>query len=338
MRRLSTRRGESYSLPLFLPVFQPNNHLVSIDRFVSEFSVEGCIVNAFFLYKQRDIRELVKKGLTLRDHLDFDGFLVTDSGAFQGFSGPLYLSNRKIVAFQDAIRTDVASPLDLITPPGDSRHTAEWKWETTRRRIQEMLPVVQHCRLAGVQQGGRFPDLRRRSAEALAEMGVEYVAIGSLVPFFNRRHDLTFVGEILRDARQALGSSMPIHVYGAGDPLELPFMVKLGADIFDSSSYAHYAVQGWYMTEYGALRVEREDLIREVECPCPFCGRGTEGIGGDAARLAAHNLWTITAVISGVRRALAEGSLDGMLAAVLDRHRRVFPDSLLPESWERLHE
>ena len=76
--------------------------------------------------------------------------------------------------------------------------------------------------LAGVQQGGRFLDLRRQSVESLMEIGVEYLAIGSLVPFFNKRRNLKFVGDVLRDARRISGPEMPMHVYGAGDPVELP--------------------------------------------------------------------------------------------------------------------
>jgi len=38
-------------------------------------------------------------------------------GAFQGFRGSVYLNNKEIVKFQDMIKTDVAAPLDLVTPP-----------------------------------------------------------------------------------------------------------------------------------------------------------------------------------------------------------------------------
>jgi len=80
------------------------------------------------------------------------------------------------------------------------------------------------------------------------QMGVRYFGLGSLVPFFNKNHDLKFVGKVIMDAREAVGEEYPIHVYGAGDPLEIPFLVYFGANIFDSSSYAHYANSKFYMT------------------------------------------------------------------------------------------
>ncbi|MBF0527318.1 MAG: tRNA-guanine transglycosylase, partial [Deltaproteobacteria bacterium] len=245
MRKLITRRGTEHSLPLFLPVYQPQSPIVPLSVWGELQSVEGCILNAFFLYKNRDIRKSFGNGLTLREYLNFDGLVMTDSGAFQALTGPLLLSNKAIVTFQEMIKTDIASPLDLISPPGENRTTAEQKLIVTLKRIREALALTPGCILAGVQQGGRFPDLRRRSLEGLMELGIEYLAIGSLVPFFNKNHDLKFVGPVLREARRIAGPQMPIHVYGAGDPVELPFLVALGADIFDSSSYAHSQPMGF---------------------------------------------------------------------------------------------
>jgi len=57
----------------------------------------------------------------------------------------------------------------------------------------------------------------------------------------------------------------------AGDPLEIPFLVYFGANIFDSSSYAHYANSKFYMTPYGA--VNQLELLEQIGyvCNCPIC-------------------------------------------------------------------
>jgi len=39
------------------------------------------------------------------------------------------------------------------------------------------------------------------------QMGVRYFGLGSLVPFFNKNHDLKFVGKVIMDAREAVGKS-----------------------------------------------------------------------------------------------------------------------------------
>lgn len=337
-RCLRTQSGVEHALPLFLPVFQPDSPLLPRDAWNTGQEIDGCIVNAYFLYKRRELRERFQSGLTLREYVGVDGLIMTDSGAFQGFTQRLLLSNKAIVRFQETIRTDVASPLDLVTPPGDSRAVAEKKLEATLRRVDEAQRCVSGSILAGVQQGGRFLDLRVRGIDGLVRLGCRYVALGSLVPFFTRNHDLGFVGQVLRQARAAVGSEVPLHVYGAGDPVELPFMAALGADVFDSSSYAHYAEGGYYMTPYGALREPGPIAAGEYACPCPVCQEadGPAEIFADARRLARHNLWTICHTVRRLRELVAAGTLDAHLAEVLQRHAAWFPDSKLPESWNAL--
>jgi len=67
---------------------------------------------------------------------------------------------------------------------------------STQKRTQEALKLVNYSILAGIQQGGRFLDLRQRSIRELMQMGVRYFGLGSLVPFFNKNHDLKFVGKL----------------------------------------------------------------------------------------------------------------------------------------------
>ncbi|MGE5341453.1 MAG: tRNA-guanine transglycosylase [Candidatus Omnitrophota bacterium] len=338
-RYLNTRNGKSYRLPLFLPVYQPRSNLVPIDALKNRFPIDGLIVNGFFLYKDADVKKGFESGLTLHEYIGFDGLLMTDSGAFQGLKRPLYLDNKKIVKFQDLIKADIVSPLDLISPPGDNFTTAEKKLNSTIKRIREAKPLVQNGILAGVQQGGRFLELRRRSMHALLEIGVDYIAIGSLVPFFNKNHSMSTIKKILTDARSIAGPELPIHVYGAGDPVELPFLAALGADIFDSSSYGHYASSGWYMTAFGALTQNQEDQLSAYNCPCQTCtyARETDGMSrlfSDPQQLATHNIHTILDTLDQIRRALDSHTLDALLARILDTHTNWFPQSLLKSSWE----
>ena len=264
---------------------------------------------------------------------------MTDSGAFQGFTRQLFLKNKKIISFQEQIGADIISPLDLVTPPNDNRTTAENKLRITLQRIQEGKEIVSKCILAGVQQGGRFHDLRQHSIEELMKLNVEYIAIGSLVPFFNRNRNIEFAGNVLRDARSIAGSDIPIHVYGAGDPAELPFFFAMGADIFDSSSYGHYAEGGWYMTPFGAINDPSVIHSGEFECGCFTCSEAekTEDIFESKSKLAIHNLWTILETIRKIRAAVKNDSLNELLETIMEKHRVWFPKSNLMESWNTLN-
>ena len=336
-RTLRTKDGARHALPLFLPVYQPREPVFQLAR----EEIDGCIVNAYFLYKQRDLRKRLTGPSSLKAHAGFAGLIATDSGAFQGLTRRLYLKNADIVRFQDRIGSDIISPLDLITPPGDGRATALGKMHTTHKRVRQALAIVERGLVAGVQQGGRFLDLRRDSAAHMAELEVEYLAIGSLVPFFNRAHSLAFAGAVLRDARRLVGEQVPMHVYGAGEPVELPFMVALGADVFDSSSYAHYANGGWYMTPYGALAEPGRLLAGEYRCPCRHCAEAAtvEAVFADFEALKAHNLWTVCHTVRELRALLERGGdLNTHLEELLDVHQRWFPESRLGPTWAALHE
>ena len=324
-----------------MPVYQPRKPAFQLARENADIEIDGLIINAFFLYKQRELRKKLTFEMTLADFVGFDGLISTDSGAFQGFTRRLYLKNRDIVRFQDRIRSDIIAPLDLVTPPGDFRSVAQSKLEATNKRIREALDIVEHGIVAGVQQGGRFLDQRDRSTEALLSMDVRYIAIGSLVPFFNKKHDLSFAGTVVRRARQMIGRDLPMHIYGAGDPVELPFFVKLGATVFDSASYGHYASSEFYMTRYGALNDRGPLIAGEYDCCCQQCRLpgGPEAVFADEQRLTLHNLWTMCSTMEELRRlARTEGALDRYLEEVLAIHGKWFPDSRLGRSWAVLWE
>lgn len=322
--------------PLYLPVYQPRDSIVDMEHWVPTFGVQALILNAFFLYKNREVKKRFAEGMRLKDHIGFDGVVMTDSGAFQGLKRPLYLKNKKIVAFQDSIGADIISPLDLISPPWDKRSVAEGKLNATLKRVKEALDLAENSLVAGVQQGGRFVDLRKRATDELLEMGAQYLALGSLVPFFNKNHDIELVCRVIADARDQAGDGIPMHVYGAGDPVELPFLAAAGADIFDSSAYGHYAQQGWYMTPFGALQDLAPLETTDWRCDCRFCTElGPAGVLADTRALGWHNLHTVTKTVTAVGEAVRAGTLDTMLESITAQHAVWFPESALPASWER---
>jgi len=329
------KNNKEFSLPMFLPVYQPGSNLISVERMISSFPVKGMIMNGFFLYKNAESKQRLLSGTDLHNFVGFDGLIMTDSGAFQGLSRPLYLSNKKIVAFQDSIGADIISPLDLISPPGDNYSTAQKKLNTTLKRIVEAKKITKNSILAGVQQGGKHIELRKYSTEELMKIGIDYLAIGSLVPFFNKNHDLTLVIKILRETRKISGNSIPVHVYGSGDPVEMPFIAYLGTDIFDSSSYAHYALSGWYMTKFGALKSDAKEKIIEYNCDCEVCkDKNYSAVFKDSSKLAFHNLFQIFSIIDIIANAQKQNQFENLLDEILAKHSSWFPESALKKSWE----
>jgi len=113
MRSIITTKGEVHSTPLFLPVFEYGNPFITIEFLKSELSINGLMANAYLLYKRRGLKSLViEQGI--KEFLGFDGLVVTDSGAFQQFSGPLYLSNSTIISFQQDIGADIVPEISDV--------------------------------------------------------------------------------------------------------------------------------------------------------------------------------------------------------------------------------
>lgn len=320
--------GRRLPYPIFFPVHHRRQMVSqeSLDR------APGMISNAFFFYKDGEIRRQVAEGLRLRTLVPHEGVLMTDSGAFQGFNRPLHLSNRKIVAFQLQIGSDIVSPLDLVTGPWERRSVAEKKLASTQKRTLEAFALGDGRIIAGVQQGGRFLDLRQRALGDLLDAGARYIALGSLVPFLTRNHDIRLVIDIVRQAREMVGEGFPLHLYGAGDPVELPFFAMAGANVFDSSSFAHFALADWYMTPFGAVRTDEIDRV-EWRCPCAACAE-VEGDGRawTDLDLCEHNFATVLGAIDAIREGQRTGTLPALLDRTLRHHALMFPSSGLMAS------
>lgn len=337
MLSLVTNNGITLQLPMFVPVYRPD---YSFKLFCEEYYEHGlcaCIVNAFLLYKDREKRGLFENGKTLNEYLGgFTGALITDSGAFQGLRRNLYLSNKNIVRFQNMIKSDIIAPLDLITLPCEKKTIAEQKMIVSHKRILEAIEITDYSILSGIQQGGRFFDLRQKHIRMLQELDMKYYGIGSLVPFLNKNHDLYFACKVIQDARAVIGAGKAMHVYGAGDPLELPFYYYAGANIFDSSSYAHYATGGFYMTPYGAIN-KAENLVKlEYKCNCSVCTNNSiTHVLSTNNLLQLHNLYVIFETINRLRKISCKQELECMLLDIINRHSCVFPESKLMSSWEQ---
>ena len=336
--------GITVKLPLFIPVYRPDHAFELFSEESGRYGLGAVMVNAFLLFREQRLKTAFEQGRTLREHIGgFEGMLCTDSGAFQQLGGrKVNIDPLEIAKFQNAIKTDIAAPLDLITPPDTSYEETNRRMVISQYRIEEALEACDFSDLAGIQQGGGFFSLRQKHIRQLAAVGTKYYGIGSMVPFFNRNHDLSFTCGVISDARSVIGESAPMHVYGAGDPLDIAFMFYAGANIFDSSSYAHYAQRGYYMTPYGAVgrRAACEQL--DFVCSCPVCS------GNDMAEIfdkergeplrKRHNLFMILETVRALGEASRLGRLEEHVFAVYDKHVgnvSLFPGSMLAASWEK---
>jgi 7-cyano-7-deazaguanine tRNA-ribosyltransferase len=321
------RAGVTVRTPALMPVVNPNLETVAPGRLDEEFGAQILITNSYIVYSTDDLRERAREE-GLHELLDFDGAIVTDSGSFQlAEYGEIDVTTEEIVAFQREIGSDVATPVDVPTPPDASRAQAEADLDTTATALADAAAVETGEMLVNAPvQGSTHLDLRTASAERAAATDHDVFPVGAAVPLLNdyRYDDLVAV---IRAAKRGLDTDCPVHLFGAGHPMMLALAVAAGCDLFDSAAYALYARDGRYLTVAGTREV---DDLEAFPCSCPVCvDRTPEALREQAddereRLLAEHNLHVTFAEMRRIRDAIR----NGRLLELVERRARGHPGLL----------
>jgi 7-cyano-7-deazaguanine tRNA-ribosyltransferase len=306
------RAGRTVETPALLPVVNPNIQTVSPARLEAEFGAEILITNAYIIRGTDDLRERALAD-GLHDLLEFSGVVVTDSGSFQlSEYGDIDVTTREILEFQRAIGSDVATPVDVPTPPDAARETAAADLETTERALADAEAVDTGDMLVNAPvQGSTHLDLREAAAGHAAGTDLDVFPVGAVVPLMNAyRYD--DVVDVVAAAKRGLGAAAPVHLFGAGHPMMFALAVAMGCDLFDSAAYAIYARDDRYLTVRGTRRL---DGIEYFPCACPICtSRSPADLRAepDAERerlLAEHNLHVSFGELRRIKDAIRAGDL-----------------------------
>jgi 7-cyano-7-deazaguanine tRNA-ribosyltransferase len=306
--------------PLLLPVINPHIQLIP-PREMRRMGVEALITNAYIFKKSAAFRErAIHEGL--HAVLDFDGVIMTDSGAFQqSVYGDVDIGNLETVRFQREIGSEIIVPMDIATPPQADYETAGRDLAVTMQRIREASAVIADGHLAAPVQGGIYPDLRLRAAEEVRSLGATFCPIGAVVPLMES-YRYTELVQVVMAAKRGLSPGSCVHLFGAGHPSMLALAVAMGCDVFDSAAYALYAREGRYMTPHGSLKINE---LAELPCACSVCRSHTAAELNRAPDreqlLALHNLQVTLAEIARIRQAI----LDGTLWELVDERCRNHP-------------
>ncbi len=334
------RAGVTVETPALMPVVNPHVQTISPKTLESDFGAQILITNSYILHRSDDLREpVIEQGL--HDLLDFSGAIVTDSGSFQlAEYGRIDVTTQEILEFQHKIGSDVATPVDIPTPPDVSYEQAVEELATTQERLTiaaefDAGEMLQN----GPIQGSTYPALREQAARDAYATGFDIYPVGAVVPLMNEYRYSEMV-EIVLGAKRGLGTDAPVHLFGAGHPMMFALAAATGCDLFDSAAYALYARDDRYLTVRGTKHLEN---LTYFPCECPICRDHTpeeltqmdEDTRHDL--LARHNLSVSFGELRRVRQAIREGNLFELVEtrarghpAVLDGYRTLleFPDQL----------
>jgi len=254
---------------------------------------------------------------------------MTDSGGYQVLEyGDVRVTASEMAEFETKIKTDIAIPLDKPTGLGLSKteakkfvdHTLKVSKQTLKQRTDNGQIWV------GPIQGGEHFDLVKRSTKTLVGYGFQMLALGSPVEVMES-YEYKLLAKMIVSAKSQMPSSIPLHLFGAGHPLTIPFAVALGCDTFDSASYMLYAKQDRYMTND---RTKRLSEIANFSCNCEVCSKFTpnELRGLDKSEkinnLGLHNLIAIKSEVERVKDAIHEGRLWEYVMKKARAHPKLF--------------
>jgi 7-cyano-7-deazaguanine tRNA-ribosyltransferase len=308
--KFSTKHGTVIT-PNLMPVINPNKIQISPKDMKKLFGTEIVITNSYIINKYDEFKEkALKKGV--HKLIDFEGPIMTDSGAFQSYVyGDIDIDPIDIVRFQREIGSDVGTILDIFGTPDQTKKEASQGVKETIERTKKSIPEKKDMLLACTIQGSIYPDLRTKCAEEISKTDADFYPIGGIVPLMENQRYLDVIRCII-SSKKGLNPSKPVHLFGAGHPLIFPIAVALGCDFFDSSAYAKYANDGRMIFPWGT---EKIDDISETPCCCPVCTDYTAtelkklDKKDQILQLAKHNLYVSFSEIRRIRNAISMGNL-----------------------------
>lgn len=265
----------------------------------SEESSESVGVNVYsqeFAEGHGKLCVIDEDGVTFTSHID---------GSMHRFTA------ERSIEIQHAIGADITVAFDECTSPTAPYEYQEEAMERTHRWAKRSLlahkrnyEALKKQGLFGVVQGGRFPDLRTKSAETLGNMDFDGYGIGGSFT----KADL---GESLRVVNEVLPEDKPRHLLGIGEPEDIVAGVEMGCDTFDCVAPTRLGRNGviYIHTNEGIKKLNlrkseyQTDLSKPDEgCDCYVCThytraylahltRANEMLGGHLCSL--HNLYFI---------------------------------------------
>ncbi|MFX0066150.1 MAG: tRNA guanosine(15) transglycosylase TgtA [Candidatus Hermodarchaeota archaeon] len=337
--RLKTAHG-TITTPTLMPVVNPNQMLLESEE-IRQTGAEILITNAYILWKK--YQDAPDTFSTVHKMINFDGPIMTDSGAFQLMVyGNIDVSNSEITKFQENIlQSDIGTFLDIPVASG-TKEVYQKALSQTLERADEHIA----CRSekssslwVGSIQGGPHPDLISESAKKMGSKPFELHAIGSVVPLLEK-YQFTAVIEMILAAKQFLPINRPVHLFGAGHPMFFAPTVLLGIDLFDSAAYALFAKAEKYLTVSGTVSLTELDYL---PCSCPVClNNDAESLQKMPSEekhrsLALHNLYVSFEEIKRIKQAIKQGRLFNLVIERMHSHpslSRLIPSIFNPH-WVR---
>ena len=347
--RIDFPRG-AVQTPAFMPVGTYGTVKGMLPRDIVGIGAEIILGNTFHLWL-RPGTEVIRAHGDLHDFMGWEGPILTDSGGFQVFSldelrkvtedgvvfkspvngDRVFLDPETSMQIQRDLGSDVVMIFDECTPYPATEAEAERSMQLSLRWAQRSKEAHgdNPAALFGIIQGGMYPELRKRSLAALAEIGFDGYAVGGLSVGEPKAEML----RVLDNLSGELPAEAPRYLMGVGTPADLLEGVRRGIDMFDCVMPTRNARNGHLFTSRGVIKLRnaRHKTSTEpldADCDCYTCqnfsraylahlDKCNEILGSQLATI--HNLRFYQNHMSAIRAAIEAGDLDGFAKAFYAR-------------------
>ncbi|MFM1931270.1 MAG: hypothetical protein RL226_573 [Bacteroidota bacterium] len=199
------------------------------------------------VYSLSGIRKITEDGVKFKSHIDGSSHIFTPEYA---------------IDIQRNIGADIIMAFDECTPyPCEFKYARE-SMEMTHRwlkrcisRMDETNPKYDYQQaLFPIVQGSTFPELRKQSAEFIAEQGAFGNAIGGL-SVGEPHEDMYAMTELVCDI---LPADKPRYLMGVGTPANILEGIALGVDMFDCVMPTRNARNAHLFTKNGVMNMKNK--------------------------------------------------------------------------------
>ena len=284
--KITTAHGEIHT-PIFMPVGTVGSvKAVTQDQLREQVKAQIILGNTYHLHLRPGM-EVMEGAGGLHKFMNWQGPILTDSGGYQVYSlaarrklteegvtfqshidgSKQFFSPEGVVDIQRSIGSDIMMVLDECAPYPCEKNYALNSMEMTHRwakRCQDHFNATEgkygfDQTLFPIVQGSMYKDLRKISAETIADMDFEGNAIGGL----SVGEPTEVMYELTDLVTDILPTSKPRYLMGVGTPANLLECIARGVDMFDCVMPTRNARHGLLFTRNGIRNMKNKKYAND---------------------------------------------------------------------------
>ena len=308
---LFTDHGE-IKTPIFMPVGTVGSVKgVLVRDLKEEVKAQIILGNTYHLYL-RPGTEVLERAGGLHMFNGWDRPILTDSGGFQIFSltgirklteegcmfrshidgSKHFFSPERVMDIERSIGADIIMALDEC-PPGTSDYayakkslglTHRWLDRCIQRLAETEPKYGYNQSLFPIVQGCTYEDLRRQSAEFVAEKNTDGIAIGGLAV----GEPAEVMYQMIEVVNGILPKDKPRYLMGVGTPANILEAISLGVDMFDCVMPTRNGRNAMLFTSQGIMNMRNKKWQTDF---APIDPEGTASVDTLYTKAYLHHLF-----------------------------------------------